>query len=161
MGFRSAAATVTLLASLFTGGVAQAQTFLAYGVYGKMLLKMGPAYPVNGNPPMEVTGLQTGEGMVGIDYNAATDQLYVVTDQNKIYTVDRTSAMATQVGTNPFADSSTHVVVHLKSSQAQAKREYLPAATVICGSALNRARLLPTRQGLPMQTVMHTRPMCL
>lgn len=109
--FKPAAITMAVLAGLFSGNVSDAAGALtAYGVSSDRLLRIGPEHPINSNPPIAVTNLQGGELLVGIDYHAADNSLYVVTDQNRIYTVDRISGVAVQVGTRPFAEAATYVV---------------------------------------------------
>ena len=44
-----------------------------------------------------VTGLQSGENLLGIDYRPANGKLYGVTDQNNLYTLDPTNGGATLV----------------------------------------------------------------
>jgi hypothetical protein len=44
-----------------------------------------------------VTGLDTGENLLGIDYRPATGQLYGLGSSNRIYTIDATSGVATAV----------------------------------------------------------------
>lgn len=53
-------------------------------------LRVGPAVPL--------TGLQPGESMLGIDVRPATGQLYGLSDQGHLYTLDPATAVATQIG---------------------------------------------------------------
>lgn len=50
-----------------------------------------------------VSGLQTNETLVGIDFRPANNALYAVGDSSRLYTIDLTSGVATAVGTGPFA----------------------------------------------------------
>jgi uncharacterized protein (TIGR03437 family) len=48
-----------------------------------------------------VSGLQSGETLVGIDFRPATGQLYGIGNAGRIYTIDTTLGVAMQVGTAP------------------------------------------------------------
>lgn len=50
-----------------------------------------------------ITGLATGETLLGIDFRPATGQLYGLGSTNRLYTIDPTTGVATSVGTAPFA----------------------------------------------------------
>ena len=52
-----------------------------------------------------VSGLQTGENLLGIDFRPASGQLYGVGSTSRLYAIDLTSGVATQVGTSPFSAS--------------------------------------------------------
>src|SRR5215204_431048 len=45
-----------------------------------------------------VTGLQLGEDLLGIDVRPATGQLYGLGSTSRLYTIDQTTGVATQVG---------------------------------------------------------------
>ena len=49
-----------------------------------------------------ITGLQPGETVVGIDFRLANGTLYGVTDQSRLYTINRTTGAATPVNAVPF-----------------------------------------------------------
>jgi uncharacterized protein (TIGR03437 family) len=49
-----------------------------------------------------ITGLQTGEGILGIDFRPRTGQLFAVSNQSRVYTINPATAAAMQVGTAPF-----------------------------------------------------------
>ena len=49
-----------------------------------------------------VTGLQTGETLVGIDYRPANGQLVGVGSTNRLYLLSPSTGVATQIGTPPF-----------------------------------------------------------
>jgi hypothetical protein len=59
----------------------------------------------NVSAPLPVTGLVAGEGLVAIDRRPATGQLYGMTKQSRLYTIDETSGAASQVGTGQFTPS--------------------------------------------------------
>jgi 3D (Asp-Asp-Asp) domain-containing protein len=50
-----------------------------------------------------ITGLQSGESLVAIDFRPNTGQLFGVSSGSRLYTIDVTTGAATQVGTAPFA----------------------------------------------------------
>ena len=52
---------------------------------------------------LAVSGLQTGENLLGIDFRPATGQLYGLGSSNRLYTIDQTTGAATAVGTGTFA----------------------------------------------------------
>src|SRR5262249_25187482 len=49
-----------------------------------------------------ITGLQPSENILGIDFRPRTGVLYGFSSQSRLYTIDTTTAAATQVGTAPF-----------------------------------------------------------
>lgn len=53
--------------------------------------------------PVQVTGLQSGETLLGIDYRPADGQLYALGSTSRLYTVNTTTGVATAVGTATFA----------------------------------------------------------
>jgi Domain of unknown function (DUF4394)/Bacterial pre-peptidase C-terminal domain len=50
-----------------------------------------------------ITGLATGETLVGIDVRPASGQIFGVSSANRIYTLDSITGAATAVGTAPFS----------------------------------------------------------
>lgn len=50
-----------------------------------------------------ITGLQTGEGILGIDFRPLNGQLYALGNSNRIYTINLGTGAATQVGTSTIA----------------------------------------------------------
>ncbi len=52
-----------------------------------------------------ITGLMPGELIVALDRRPANDQLYALSNTSRIYTVDRRSAQAVQVGPSPLNPS--------------------------------------------------------
>lgn len=62
----------------------------------------------NGNAPqmqnsLSITGLQSGESIVAIDFRPSTGQLYGVSDQSRIYFINLNSGVATATSTVPFS----------------------------------------------------------
>ena len=52
-----------------------------------------------------ITGLQSGEMVLGMDMRPATGQLYVLGSSNRVYTINMASGVATAVGLAPFSQS--------------------------------------------------------
>jgi Domain of unknown function (DUF4394) len=50
-----------------------------------------------------ITGLQTGETILGIDMRPATGQLYALGSTSRLYVLNTSSGLATVIGTVPFA----------------------------------------------------------
>ncbi|MBX7220649.1 MAG: DUF4394 domain-containing protein [Blastocatellia bacterium] len=51
---------------------------------------------------LPVTGLQTGENLVGIDFRPATGQLYGLGSGSRVYLIDKATGVARQVGSAAF-----------------------------------------------------------
>jgi hypothetical protein len=49
-----------------------------------------------------ITGLQSGESILGIDLRPATGQLYALGSTSRLYTINPATGAATQVGSGPF-----------------------------------------------------------
>ncbi|MGH7793046.1 MAG: DUF4394 domain-containing protein [Thermodesulfobacteriota bacterium] len=47
-----------------------------------------------------ITGLQSGESILGIDFRPTTGQLYALSGTNRLYIIDLTSGAATQIGSD-------------------------------------------------------------
>jgi uncharacterized protein (TIGR03437 family) len=52
--------------------------------------------------PAPITGLQSGEMVMGIDFRPRTGVLFAVTNQSRLYTINTSTAAATMVGAAPF-----------------------------------------------------------
>ncbi|HEX8141546.1 MAG TPA: DUF4394 domain-containing protein [Pyrinomonadaceae bacterium] len=50
-----------------------------------------------------ITGLQVGEEILGIDFRPANGLLYGLGSTSRLYTIDRATGVATQVGAGPFS----------------------------------------------------------
>src|SRR5262249_11577880 len=68
-------------------------------------LQEGPESPEYSRTP--ITGLQPGEQIESFDFRPKTGQLYGISSQDRIYTIDPATAVATQVGTSAV-DSRLH-----------------------------------------------------
>ncbi len=66
------------------------------------LLGFDSASPGTLNSSGAITGLATGDNLIGIDFRPATGQLFGLGSSSRLYTIDVTTAIATQVGTSTF-----------------------------------------------------------
>lgn len=95
----------TAAAALLGGipaGLAQAETAFAV-TQGGALISFDTADPTNLFSGSSISGLQTNEKILGIDFRPATGQLYALGSSSRLYTLDTTTGAATQVGSGPFA----------------------------------------------------------
>ncbi len=99
----------TVGAGLALAAPSQAETIYAVtapGGMGNQLVSFDSATPNSLITTVPVTGLQPGEDIRGIDFRPATGQLYAVASSgtfvNRIYTVNKATGVATQVGTGTF-----------------------------------------------------------
>ena len=76
----------------------------AYGIDTlNQLVRFNVAAPQTVTTISAVSGLQSGETILGIDFRPATGQLYGLGSTSRLYTINLTTAAAMQVGTAPFA----------------------------------------------------------
>jgi hypothetical protein len=66
------------------------------------LLSFNISAPNKINSDKTITGLQTGEAILAIDIRPATGQLYGLGSTSRLYMIDKTTAVATVVGTSAF-----------------------------------------------------------
>lgn len=62
------------------------------------LVPFDSATPGSPSPPVQITGLQQNESILGIDFRPATGQLYGVGNTNRLYTINPGTGAATEVG---------------------------------------------------------------
>ena len=62
------------------------------------LITTNAGSPTLGTTPLQVTNLDAGDTLVGLDVRPATGELYALGKQNRIYTIDRVTGKATPVG---------------------------------------------------------------
>jgi hypothetical protein len=105
---RSFAAVPLLLGLFFVAGLinADAQTGMGgatiYGVTtGNQLVRFNANSPGTLTTIGAITGLQTGENILGIDFRPATGQLFGLGSTSRLYVINRTTGAATAVGA-PF-----------------------------------------------------------
>lgn len=60
---------------------------------------------------LTITGMQSAEHLLGIDFRPNTGQLFAVGSTSRLYTINITTGVATAVGTNSFSPTITGTVV--------------------------------------------------
>lgn len=95
--FVSLAACTTMVPE----GAARAEKAVAVTASNK-LLKFNAGQPGRILATLNISGLQAGETLLGIDYRVSKDQLYALGSSGRLYTVNEDTAVATVVGM-PFA----------------------------------------------------------
>jgi Domain of unknown function (DUF4394) len=106
--------TVLALAALTLASLAACSTMMAPEPQGSdraekavavtasnKLLKFNAGRPGKILASLPITGLQSGETLLGIDYRVSKDQLYALGSSGRLYTLNEDTAAATAVGT-PF-----------------------------------------------------------
>lgn len=95
--------TLGMFAILFVLAVSNAKAITAYSVTtANQLVRFDTATPGTIAQTTAITGLQTGENVVGIDFRPANNLLYAVGSTSRLYTINVSSGAATQVGTGQF-----------------------------------------------------------
>ncbi len=99
----AAVALVSLAActTMVPEGMARAEKAVAVTASNK-LIKFNAGQPGRILSTANITGLQAGETLLGIDYRVSKDQLYALGSSGRLYTLNEDTAAATVVGT-PFA----------------------------------------------------------
>jgi hypothetical protein len=85
---------------------AQAETILGL-TSGDQLVTFASRAPGTILSTVNVTGLQSGELLLGIDVRPATGQLYGLCSTNRIYTINPWTGAAAVVGSGPFTPALT------------------------------------------------------
>ena len=100
-----ATGAATLIGTIGGGGTIRDITIvlppapLAYAVtINNSLLSFNTAAPGSILNTVSITGLQSGDSIVGIDFRPATGQLYAMGSNSNLYTINPQSGAATQVG---------------------------------------------------------------
>lgn len=99
--------TVTGLTAVPSTTTPAADSTLLALVNGSTLASLARNAPGATLASVAVTGLQGGETLVGIDYRAANGVLMGLGSTGRLYTIDATTGVATQVGV-PFALTGTN-----------------------------------------------------
>jgi hypothetical protein len=90
------------LFSLLVAGMSSFSALYAVPIYltngNNQLIMIDSTTPGTANATVNLSGLQTGETLVGIDFRPATGQLYGVGSSSRIYTIDAATGAVTQVG---------------------------------------------------------------
>jgi len=93
-------AVLFLITLVLSAGAASANAAAAFGVNAaNQLVRFDTATPGTVANVGTITGLQTGETVVGIDFRPANGQLYGLGSTSRLYTVNTRTGAATQVGT--------------------------------------------------------------
>ncbi|MBX3358845.1 MAG: DUF4394 domain-containing protein [Phycisphaeraceae bacterium] len=86
----------------------QAETI--YGVtMQNFLMSFDSASPNNLNFGVQITGVQPGELIMGIDFRPSNSVLYGLGSQNRLYTINTSTGVATAVNNQPFAPPANGV----------------------------------------------------
>ncbi|QDV72528.1 DUF4394 domain-containing protein [Botrimarina mediterranea] len=79
----------------------------AESIYGvteeQFLVSWDSAMPGNLMSGMPITGLQSNETILGIDFRPATGELFAVGSSSRLYTLSTSTGAATMVGSGPFS----------------------------------------------------------
>src|SRR5262249_21913319 len=67
------------------------------------LLTFDSSAPGTLSTPKTITGLQSGESLLGLDFRPLTGQLYALGSTSRLYVIDPATGAATAVRSNPFA----------------------------------------------------------
>ncbi|HYF02167.1 MAG TPA: DUF4394 domain-containing protein [Patescibacteria group bacterium] len=74
-----------------------------FGVDGNNnLIRFGATSPDNVTITKQITGLQGGDKILGIDFRPKDGKLYGIGSGSRIYTIDTATGVATQIGSAPF-----------------------------------------------------------
>ncbi len=65
---------------------------------GGRLISFNPGVPGAVNNSLAISGLGSGESIVGIDFRPATGLLFALSDASRVYTINTRNGVATQVG---------------------------------------------------------------
>lgn len=102
----------TALAISFCGvssGLARAE--LAFAVTNISnnwgLVSFHTSDPMNVTTVGPISGLGANERVVGLDFRISNQQLYILTESSRLYTIDRHTAAVTEVGSGPFTPGLT------------------------------------------------------
>src|SRR4029434_5405847 len=87
--------------------LAQSVNAFAVTASSNQLVRFNTATPGTIITVGTITGLQAGEGVLGIDFRPATGELYALGSTSRLYTVNKTTAVATLVAPLSTALSGT------------------------------------------------------
>ncbi|MBO0937323.1 DUF4394 domain-containing protein [Fibrella sp. HMF5335] len=78
---------------------------------GNQLIRLSIRNTMAPQATMGITGLQTDERVLSIDFRPATGQLYGVTNQSRLVVINTATAAARAIGTAPFSPAISGAVV--------------------------------------------------
>jgi hypothetical protein len=90
------------LLALVAAGPARAATFVGL-TQDNQLIQFDGASPGSPSAPIQITGTQGNETMLGIDFRPATGQLYALGSTCTVYRIDPATGVATPVAPSSFA----------------------------------------------------------
>lgn len=86
------------------GGPAKKVDLIFYGLTSSNeLIKYNAKSPEQYLSKKSISGLESGEKILAIDFRPATGQLYAVADNSQLYTVNPETGLARRVGSAPFS----------------------------------------------------------
>lgn len=93
-----------VLGFLLFAGIGTANAATIFGVSGtNQLVRFDSASPNNVTVVGPVSGLQSGENILGIDFRPSNGLLYALGSTSRIYIIDTTTAAAAPVSSTPFS----------------------------------------------------------
>ncbi|HLF40808.1 MAG TPA: DUF4394 domain-containing protein, partial [Acidimicrobiia bacterium] len=105
------AAAALLAAGLTSGAPARAAEADKANLIGltvdDKLVTFASAAPATLSTPKAITGLQSGENLLGLDVRPSTGQVFALGSSSRLYTVDPESGAATAVGDTAFTPALT------------------------------------------------------
>lgn len=102
-GAAAAATVIGVLAGTASGAFAASEPDVFALTNANQLLRFNESRPDRILSTVSISGLQSNERVLGIDFRPLTGELYAVGSSNRLYTVDPSSGMAQQVGSSTFA----------------------------------------------------------
>jgi hypothetical protein len=93
---------LALVGCLLLPGPAAAVEVLGVDDDGQVV-RFDTATPGTIDSSVTITGLQIAETVLGIDFNQVDGEIYAVGSTSRLYTIDSSTGVATQVGGGPFA----------------------------------------------------------
>lgn len=98
------AAAITVFVGLASPAFAQGAGVTIYAVTtADRLVRFNSANPCVVTTPQKISGLQSNEQVMGIDFRPANGVLYALGSSSRIYTINLTTAVATAVGAASFS----------------------------------------------------------
>ncbi len=89
-----------LLGLIFLAGLTNVKAVTIYGVTdSNQLIRFDSSAPGNTRNIGAITGLQTGENILGVDFRPVNGQLYALGSSSRLYTINLTTGAATFVAT--------------------------------------------------------------
>ncbi len=100
---RSIILLFVMLPMLTTKALAETDLTVYATTVGGNLISFAHDQPDTIKTTVALSGLQGGETILGMDFRPATDQLYLVGSTSRLYTVDTSTGVVSEVGSVPFS----------------------------------------------------------